>query len=49
MPQEESTEIDALNAMQHGVETGNLSNVIADHIKQTSRFVCITKTWLFTT
>ena len=36
MSQEKSTKIDPLNLMEHGVETSNLADVIADGVEQAS-------------
>ena len=41
MTEEEASKVDPLDLVKHGVQTGNLSNVIADYVEQTPRNVCL--------
>ena len=40
MPQEKSSKVYSFNLMKHGIQTGNLSNVITNYIKQATGNIC---------
>ena len=43
VPEEEAPEVDPLDLVKHGVQTRDLSNIIADDVKQTPGDVCLRK------